>query len=171
MKPKPDSSVSIRMPAPSRPLTEGETRLCASVFGAAVDYGRARVANRKWVFFQGANTTMAPLGTIHFHPRSGIYHDDFSQAPLGVQGLFVHEMVHVWQHQRGIFLPLKRHPFCRYDYAFKPGQRFERYGLEQQGEIARHAFLLRRGRAVPGAPPLAQYESVLPFSPLDAGKR
>jgi hypothetical protein len=26
-------------------------------------------------------------------------------------------MVHIWQHQRGIFLPLKRHPFCRYTYA------------------------------------------------------
>ena len=164
MKPKPASSVSSDMPAASRPLTEGETRLCASVFGTAVDYARARVANRKWVFFQPANTTMAPLGTIHFHPKSGIYHDDFSLAPLGVQGLFVHEMVHVWQHQRGIFLPLKRHPFCRYDYALKPGQPFARYGLEQQAEIVRHAFLLRHRAVIAGAPPLSQYETLIPFT-------
>ncbi|HLL58854.1 MAG TPA: vgr related protein, partial [Allosphingosinicella sp.] len=56
-----------------------------------------------------------------------------------------------------------RHPFCRYDYVLKPGQSFERYGLEQQGEIVRHAFLLREGVAVAGAPPLSQYESILPF--------
>ena len=152
-------------PAPmtSRPLTDGETRLAASVFGDAIDYARARVAHRKWAFFQPANTTMAPLGTIHFHPKSGLYHEDFSEAHLGVQGLFIHEMVHIWQHQKGIFLPLRRHPFCRYAYALKPGQTFERYGLEQQAEIVRHAFLLREGAAVPGAPPLAQYQSLLPF--------
>ncbi|MGK6354613.1 vgr related protein [Sphingomonas sp. DT-207] len=149
----------------TRPLTEGETRLAASVFGDAIDYRTARVANRKWAFFQPAGTTMAPLGTIHFHPRGGLYHEDFSQAELGVQGLFVHELVHIWQHQKGIFLPLRRHPFCRYAYALKPGQKFEKYGLEQQAEIVRHAFLLRHGAQVPGAPSLSQYESLLPFRP------
>ena len=140
-------------------------RLCASVFGDAVDYSQARVANSKWIFFQPANTTMAPRGTIHFHPKSGIYHEDFSQSPLGVQGLFIHEMVHIWQHQKGIFLPLKRHPFCRYDYALKPGQAFEKYGLEQQAEIVRHAFLLRHRAIIAAAPALAQYETLLPFRP------
>lgn len=149
--------------SPARPLTEGEIRLSASVFGDAIDYARARVANRPWAFFQPANTTMAPLGTIHFHPKSGLYHADFAEAPLGVQGLFVHEMVHVWQHQQGIFLPLRRHPFCRYGYALKPGQPFARYGLEQQAEIVRHAFLLRHRAVIAGAPPLAQYETLLPF--------
>lgn len=153
------------MPAPSRPLTEGEIRLSASIFGTAIDYARAGVANAKWAFFQPANVTMAPRGTIHFHPRSGLYTEDFSQAPLGVQALFLHEMTHIWQHQRGIFLPLRRHPFCRYHYAIKPGQRFERYGLEQQAELVRHAFLLRHGAVVAGAPPLAQYETILPFRP------
>ena len=148
-----------------RPLTPGEIALARSVFGDAIDYAAPRVANRKWAFFQPARTTMAPLGTIHFHPRGGLYHDDFGAAPLGVQALFVHELVHVWQHQQGIFLPLRRHPFCRYSYALKPGQPFARYGLEQQAEIVRHAFRLRSGATVPGAPPLAQYDSLLPFRP------
>ena len=149
----------------SRPLTPGEAALAASVFGDALDPARARVANRKWAFFQPRNTTMAPLGTIHFNPASGRYRDDFAAAPLGLQGLFVHELVHVWQHQQGIFLPLRRHPFCRYSYALEPGRPFHRYGLEQQAEIVRHAFLLRHGASVPGAAPLAQYESLLPFLP------
>jgi hypothetical protein len=72
-------------------------------------------------------------------------------------------MTHVWQHQRGVYLPLARHPFCRYDYTVKPGWALDRYGLEQQAEIVRHAFLLRNGAHVRGAPPLAQYETLLPF--------
>jgi hypothetical protein len=72
---------------------------------------------------------------------------------------------HIWQHQRGVFLPLARHPWCRYDYAFRPGVALHRYGIEQQGEIVRHAFLLRAGAKVAGAPALEQYETVLPFSP------
>jgi hypothetical protein len=151
--------------ATARALTPGETRLSASIFGDAIDYAQARVANRKWAFFQPARVTMAPLGTIHFHPAGGLYRDDFATAPLGLQALFLHEMTHIWQHQRGIFLPLRRHPFCRYAYTLKPGQRFERYGLEQQAEIVRHAFLLREGAMVAGAPPLAQYQTLLPFRP------
>lgn len=146
-----------------RSLTPAEIALARTVFGDAIDYAQVRVANRKWIFFQPRNTTMAPRGNIHFHPGGGLYREDFGGAGIELQGLFVHEMVHVWQHQRGIFLPLKRHPFCRYDYALKPGQKFEKYGLEQQAEIVRHAFLLRKGYKVPGAPGAAQYDSLLPF--------
>ena len=58
-------------------------------------------------------------------------------------------MTHVWQAQaKGRFyLPLMRHPFCRYDYVLKPGKPFDRYGLEQQAEIVTHRFLADRGVA------------------------
>jgi hypothetical protein len=90
---------------------------------------------------------MAPTGNIHFHPASDKWSDDFSREPLFAQGLFIHEMTHVWQTQkRGRFyLPLMRHPFCRYAYELEPGRPFDRYGLEQQAEIVRHAFLGDRG--------------------------
>ncbi|HMS20295.1 MAG TPA: vgr related protein, partial [Sphingorhabdus sp.] len=65
--------------------------------------------------------------------------------------------------QQGIFLPLKRHPFCRYDYSLKPGWKLEQYGIEQQAEIVRHVFLLKNGAKVPGAPELQQYVGILPF--------
>lgn len=149
-----------------RALTEGEIALARNMFGDAIDYARVRIARRKWIFFQPQNTVMAPMGAIHFHPKGPHYRDDFGSADVDAQALFLHEMVHVWQYQRGIFLPLRRHPFCTYDYAFQPGKPFTRYGLEQQGEIVRHVFLLRNRRTVPGAPPLAQYESLLPFVPV-----
>src|SRR3546814_7878346 len=101
---------------------------------------------------------MAPDGHIWFHPKGGLWCEDFCDRSLQAQGLFIHEMTHVWQHQRGVWLPLARHPFCRYSYALKPGWPLKRYGIEQQAEIVRHAFLLREGAKVSGAPPIEQYE-------------
>jgi hypothetical protein len=147
-----------------RPLTVDETVLARSVFGDAIDYAAVRLSRTKWAFFQPRDRVMAPSGCIHFHPKSNIWYDDFAHAPLAIQGLFIHEMVHIWQHQRGVYLPLARHPWCRYDYAIKPGQPFAHYGLEQQAEIVRHAFLLRAGQIVVGAPPLHSYRSLLPFN-------
>jgi len=148
----------------SRLLTPGEAALARGVFRDTIDYARVRIHRRKWAFFQPRHITMAPMGHIHFHPQGDLYRDDFAAAPLGLQALFIHEMVHVWQHQQGIFLPLKRHPFCRYDYAIKPGQPFERYGIEHQAMLVQHFFLIRAGVCVAGAPPIEQYESILPFA-------
>jgi hypothetical protein len=108
---------------------------------------------------------MAPNGNIYFPPDGPLWSEDFAAAPLHLQGLFIHEMTHVWQAQRGgrWYLPLMRHPFCRYRYAIVPGRPFRHYGLEQQAEMVRHAFLLARGRQVPGKPELETYETLLPF--------
>lgn len=150
----------------SRPLTQAETALARSVFGSAIDYGQVRLHHRKWWPFQPSRVTMAPDGDIWFHPQSDLFCTDFCAGPLHLQGHFIHEMTHVWQAQRGgkWFLPLMRHPFCRYGYEIVPGRPFRRYGLEQQAEIVRHAFLLRQGSRVQGKPPLAVYEALLPFS-------
>ena len=108
---------------------------------------------------------MAPTGHLHFHPMSDLYCDDFAAAPLSLQGLFIHEMTHVWQTQtRGTwYLPLWRHFSRRYDYTLKPGWRLERYGIEQQAEIVRHAFLLRNGRQVAGVADASAYDLLVNF--------
>lgn len=125
------------------------------MFGEAIDYGRVRIIRRKWWPFQPRGVAMAPTGNIHFHPRSPNWSEDFSAERLSLQGLFIHEMTHVWQAQkRGRFyLPLMRHPFCRYAYDLRPDWAFDRYGLEQQAEIVRHAFLARSGATVAIRPP------------------
>lgn len=129
-----------------RPLTEGEIALAATMFGDAIDYARVRLHRRKWWPFHPRRVVMAPDGDLWFHPRGPHWRDDFSTAEIALQGLFIHEMTHVWQAQRGgrWFLPLARHPFCRYAVVLKPGRRFERYGLEQQAEIVREAWLAKR---------------------------
>jgi hypothetical protein len=149
----------------ARSLTEGEIALAGSVFGDAVDYAPVRIVRGRWWPFQTRNIVMAPMGHIHFHPDSPLWSDDFAAEPRVAQGLFIHEMTHVWQAQSGgrWYLPLMRHPFCLYRYRLMPGRPFRRYGLEQQAEIVRHAFLLRDGRHLPGAPALDRLESILPF--------
>lgn len=151
--------------AGERPLTEAERALARSVFGDAIALDAVRICHRKWWLFQPRRVTMAPRGHIHFHPKSPSYCDCFASASIGYQGHLVHELVHVWQYQQGVNLILRRHPFCRYSYSIKPGWTLGRYGIEQQAEIVRHVFMLRVGGVVPGAPPLATLESILPFKP------
>ena len=146
----------------ARPLTSGEIELAHSMFGDAIDYERVWLVSRKWWLFQPKGVVMAPTGNIHFHPNSPLWSNDFSKERLSLQGLYIHEMTHVWQAQtRGRFyLVLMRHPFCRYSYKLIEGRPFDRYGLEQQAEMVRHCFLADRGQAVAS---LAD-RSFLPFN-------
>ena len=107
---------------------------------------------------------MAPCGHIHFHPQTSRYSDDFALEQPHRTALFVHEMVHVWQAQiHGVWwLPLMRHPFCRYDYELRPDWPLQSYGIEQQAEIAAHAWLASIGQPVPGDPPTALLAALLP---------
>lgn len=140
---------------PIRLLTSGEIEIARSIFGDAIDYPVVRLVEGKWWPFQPRNAAMAPNGNIYFHPVAGGWSEDFSKEALSRQGFFIHEMTHVWQAQRGgrLYLPLMRHPFCRYSYELRPGKPFRRYGLEQQAEIVRHRFLADRGVALPTVPP------------------
>lgn len=146
----------------SRFLTDGEIALARSMFGDSIDYGRVGMVRRKWWPLQPRGIVMAPTGNIHFHPADTRWSDDFSKETLSSQGLFIHEMTHVWQTQkRGrYYLPLMRHPFCRYAYQLREGWAFDRYGLEQQAEIVRHAFMARNGARLAYAPP----DELLPFA-------
>jgi hypothetical protein len=140
--------------------------LARSVFGDAIDYAAVTIRRRKFLPLQPRSVTMAPMGHIHFHPLADHYCDDFAAAPLGAQGHFLHEMTHVWQAQtHGRWhLVLRRHPWCRYDYALKPGLNLGQYGLEQQAEIVRHAFLLREGARVAGVSGLSAYDGLIDFT-------
>ena len=125
-----------------------------------------RIRRRRWFPLQPRRVSMAPMGHLHFHPGSVSYCDDFATADLHLQGHFIHEMTHVWQVQtKGRwYLVLHRHPLCRYDYTLKPGWPLQRYGLEQQAEIVRHAFLLRHGAHLPGITDPGAYDGLVNFS-------
>jgi hypothetical protein len=118
--------------------------MACEMFGLALDLDAIRLHHAKWWPFQPRNVVMAPDGQIWLHPAGGLWREDFSTAHTRLQALFVHELTHVWQHQRGTCLILRRHPFCRYGYRIVPGQRLENYGIEQQAMIVEHAFVARQ---------------------------
>jgi hypothetical protein len=126
------------------------------------------IRRRKWFPFQPRHVTMAPTGHLHFHPRGDSYCDDFSTASLSLQGHFIHEMTHVWQTQsKGWwYLPLWGAVQRRYSYKLKLGKRLEDYGIEQQAEIVRDAFMTMRGNAAIGAPSIEVYRQILPFKSI-----
>lgn len=155
--------MSVQDDLADRPLTADERAMTIAMFGDTIDVEKVRIRRRKWWPFQPRNIVMAPRGHIHFHPAGDLFCTCFAASDQASQGLFIHEMTHVWQHQSGINLLLRRHPFCRYGYRFEPGKPFRRYGIEQQAEIVRHVFLMRRGYEVPGAPRLPELEAILPF--------
>ena len=135
------------------------------VFGTAIDCEPVRLRRRRWMPFQPAGVVMAPCGHLHFPPGSPHWSDDFTQADSALQGLFIHEMTHVWQaqvHGRW-YLPLRR-PFSRrYAYSLHPGWPLERYGIEQQAEIVRHAYLLRTGHSLAGVADERAYDLLVNF--------
>lgn len=135
------------------------------MFGDAIEYARVSVRRRKWFPFQPRKITMAPMGHLHFHPLGDSYCDDFSLADIHRQGHFIHELTHVWQaHARGRwFLILNRMPWARYDYSLRPGWSLARYGIEQQAEIVRHAFLLRNGVQLTGIADVSAYDPLVDF--------
>ncbi|GGD51377.1 vgr related protein [Erythrobacter arachoides] len=148
-----------------RKLSAGEVALARTMFGDAIVYEKVTIRRKKWAFFQPRRVTMAPRGHIHFHPLATAYCDDFTQVSLRRQGLFIHEMTHVWQTQtRGDwYLVTHRMPWARYDYALKPDRKLEQYGIEQQARIVEHAFLLRNGLTLAGVADVAAYDALVNF--------
>ena len=100
---------------------------------------------------------MAPDGHVWFHPKGSEWRDDFAAAGLASRTLLVHELTHVWQHQCGINLVLRRYPFMRYAYLpLVSGKPFAAYTLEQQACIVADAFFIGEGAHVRGAPRLSE---------------
>ena len=143
----------LKLKKAARPLTAGEIELARSDLRR-----RDRLSDGcGWSGANGGRSTRAASpwrrwATSISIPHADLWSEDFAREPLHRQGLFIHELTHVWQTQkRGRFyLPLMRHPFCRYGYDLEPGRRFEDYGLEQQAEIVRHRFLADRGASSAG---------------------
>lgn len=90
---------------------------------------------------------MAPAGRIYFPRRS--YRADFSQADVSTRSWFIHEMVHVWQHQmryrlrwQGLLLFLQGGYYRAraYHYDRERVHPFADYNFEQQAQIVAHYY-------------------------------
>jgi len=142
----------VMKPLSSRRLTGAERALAAEMFGDGLDADRVRLfALPVWTlaFVAGPRLMVWPARAARA---------DFGAAgtPLSVQGVFVHELTHVWQAQNGVRLLLAKlkagdsHASYAYDLTDSPA--FARLNIEQQAMVVQHAFLASRGGATPHPP-------------------
>lgn len=134
----------------SRPLTTGEVKLAKSVFGDSIDYSTVTINDGKFAGFHPEGTAMAPNGNLYMY---GCYVDDYSQLEVYGQGLFIHEMTHVWQYQNKVLAPIAeavklnlKHKFnyrAAYDYELEAGKDLTDYNMEQQASIVQDRFTLQ----------------------------
>ncbi len=129
----------------SRGLTSGEIDMAKLVFGGSVDYSTVKVHNGEYLWFgmQPDDTAMTPNGEMYFNPKH--FKEDFSDPTSpGDQCWFMHEMVHVWQHQLGY--PVKWRGAVRlglsYEYVLAADKRLCDYNMEAQGNILADYFAL-----------------------------
>jgi hypothetical protein len=142
----------------NRQLTQGEMKLVRSVFGDSINLPRVKVHDDKYIFFQPDNSGMTPNGEIYVH---GAYSADYASADPDLQAFFVHEMVHVWQHQTGVLnvgvigsaivemIGQLGDYGSVYPYVLDGSKDLTDYGLEQQASIVEDYFRLTKLRDVP----------------------
>jgi hypothetical protein len=161
-EPEPPPPLVLPEPLPvveGRVLTEGEIDLVEPIFGAGVDTSLIRVAPARFVRFQDDYTYMTPSNTIY--APGDLFRADFSAAEIDpyLQGVFVHEVGHVWQHQNGMdliaaglitFAGTHGDYAKAYPYALDGARDLTEYGIEQQASILEDWFLMRVHDLAPG---------------------
>ncbi|PXA96092.1 vgr related protein [Nostoc sp. 3335mG] len=145
-----------------RELTQGELREARWMYGASVDFASVRIHRGKYAFWQPNDTAMAPDGHVYF--PAPLYHADFSASP-SLMWLLIHELAHVWQIQRGVWLKFRR-VFIEggvYDYgAIDPARDLTGYKVEQQASIIADWYRLRHGMSPHhGSGQAADYETMI----------
>jgi hypothetical protein len=147
-----------------RKMTPGEIDLARSIYGSQVDYTKVLIFNEKWKFFMPGDRAHAPDGNIYFPGAVGtIYFADFSTAPLNDKARFIHEMAHVWQHQRGVHVALSAALNRNYDYSeIFTGKDYFSLGLEQQASFLADYYRLKSGIFMPDKPNKSEFEKVIP---------
>ena len=164
------SSIATR-PWSARGLTEGERRLARGTFGDEIDLRRVRVwappiprlfKPRPFV----AGNLLWPGRDLIVWPRAPA---DFADASVSLylRSVFIHEMTHVWQSQRGVNLLFAKlragDSAASYEYVLETGSAWPAFNIEQQAMIVQHDYLRRCGGECPF--PADAYLAVLPFRP------
>jgi hypothetical protein len=154
----------MRGSARSRALTAGETAMARRLFGDAIDYPAVRIFNRRYLPFglQPTNCCMTPNGAMYFHHTCCLL--DFSAGSDHARHWFMHEMVHIWQHQLGY--PVRTRGAIRiglsYDYQLAMDKTLSDYNMEAQGDLLADYFVLKH-LAAPDVMRQPHYAGSLPL--------
>lgn len=129
-----------------RLLTLGEIKLARTLYGDSIRYGIVWIHRGSYLPFnmQNNNTAMTPNGGIWF--QDGVYSQDYADvlmSSIDLQHIFLHEMMHVWQQQHGMWVRTRGVYSWAADYTYsldKPT--LSDYSMEQQACIVSDFWLL-----------------------------
>jgi len=130
----------------SRPLTAGEIAISRELFGNALNYMSVKVHNKEYLPFgmQKNDIAMTPNGEMYWPKDSFL--EDFSVGEPSDQHWFMHEMVHVWQHQLGF--GVISHGLlswaAKYQYTLTPSKDISSFGMEQQACVMADYWILAK---------------------------
>lgn len=135
-----------------RGLTPREQRLVREALGDAVDLATVRFFPTPWPFDRafvpgrwfGRDWIAWPARQLPV---------DFAAAPLRLQAILIHELVHIWQAQTGVnLLTAKMKAGDRpesYQYVVSDDCHWGGLNIEQQAMVVEHRFRLSRGERTP----------------------
>ncbi|MDA8480954.1 type IV secretion protein Rhs [Citrobacter sp. Awk 4] len=126
-----------------RRLRLGEINLASSLYGSSIRYNLVWIHLESYLPFdlQNPRQAMSPNGEMWF--RSELYQKDFSLVGVYYQHLFLHEMMHVWQHQRGMMVRTRGLFSWAADYSYHLDKSsLLDYSLEQQASIVSDYWVL-----------------------------
>lgn len=168
-------------------MTPGEINLSRTLYGSSIRYNKVWVHRNSYLPFnmQANNYAMTPNGEMYF--QEGVYEPDFSKPyqnndHVSGQHIFLHEMMHVWQHQHGVMVRTRGAFSWVVDYRYKLDKpNLGDYGIENQACIVSDYWLLKTygfgnrsdlyrlkdyNPSEPAAHLLARYKNVLGSFPL-----
>ena len=146
-----------------RRLTPGERSLARGAFGDAIQLDPVRLIASPWPF----DRAFVPgrIGGRDWIVWPGrMLAADLSGAPLSWQALLIHELVHVWQGQQGVSLPVAKLKSgdgpAAYAYPLDATD-WRALNIEQQAMAVEHRFRLARGGRAPCGADF--YDRLCPF--------
>lgn len=128
-----------------RRLTIGEVELAKSVFGTTIQYDKIWIHKESYLPFnlQGELYAMTPNGEIYL--RTTLYRDDFSLVVDDMQHLFIHEIGHIWQREKGMNVIVRGLASLLVSYRYKlDGRLLSEYPMEQQAQVIADNFILQK---------------------------
>ena len=128
-----------------RILTTREISLAQELYSYSIRYNQVWVHHGSYLPFsmQDKNTAMTPNGEIWF--ETNVYRDDFSAGTVDLNHLFLHEMMHVWQYQKGMMVRTRGLFSWAVNYSYDLNRKkLSDYGMEQQASIVSDYWLLMK---------------------------
>lgn len=152
----------------ARGLTEGEVREAKTIFVTTINYDKVVVHQDRAYFFQPDDTAITPNGERYFPVKN--YRSDFSGNAADMSWM-IHELTHVWQSQRGMWVRTRGTLNRNYAYGdlTKTKLDFLDQGIEVQAALVEDYYrLTNKIAARHGSGSLSDYDAIIPFLP--AGK-